>query len=232
MKNRAVGYVRVSTDIQAKEGHSIDAQKQAIFNYCTYKNLEFSRFYDRDAGKSGANMKRDDLQLMLSELERGTVVIVVSISRLSRSIKDTQEIIETINNKGCSLVILDLDVDTTKPTGQLMLNVMSALSEFERKQTADRVSTTMNNMSREGKLITKPRFGYKVVKEGKISRVEEHPEEQLIIDKIRNYIREDPKITISAIARNLNSDNVTIRKAKCVYPHFVKKVIADNKLRT
>lgn len=232
IRQRAVGYVRVSTTQQVVEGHSIQQQQDQIMRYCTYKNLDLVKIYDRDAGKSGGEMeKRFDLHLMLSELEKDMVVIVVSISRLSRSIKDTQDIIEKIKNAGASLVILDLDVDTSKATGQLMLNVMSALSQFERHQTAERISNTLQNMSRNGKLQTKPRFGYSIIKNGKISELVENKEEQEVINKIRNIITEDPLITVAQITRMLQSQGVKIRKSKQPYPASVKKIIAENNLR-
>lgn len=229
-RKQVVGYVRVSTDMQVREGHSIEAQQDDIMRYCLYKNYEFVRHYT-DEGESGKSTQRKYLQLMLAELQPGTVIVTKSLSRLSRSLKDILQLMEDIKNKRASIVILDLDIDSSTPAGDLMFNVMGAIAQFERKNTALKVSNTLDHMSREGKLITKPRFGYRVVKNGKVSELVEDPDEQLIIDKVRNYIREDSKITISSIARKLNDDNVVIRKAKCVYPHFVKKVIADNNLR-
>ena len=235
--NSAVGYVRVSTDIQVREGHSIDAQKRAIFEYCMYKKMDFKRFY-KDEGISGKNTKRAELIEMLDNLVPGTTVIVTSISRLSRDIGDTRNIIETIKNKGCSLTILDLNVDTSTAMGDFMMNVMASVSQFERKQTAERVSATLNNMSREGKLITKPRYGYKLIKQcregehgDKISKIVEDPEEQEVINKIRNMIISDPKITTAAIVRKLEGEGIKIRKAKKIYHDTVKKIIEANDLR-
>lgn len=231
MTNRvAVGYVRVSTSMQVEEGHSLEAQQQSIFDYCRYHKLEFSKFY-RDEGLSGGNMDRPQLTLMLDELKPGNVVVVVSISRLSRSIKDTQQIIDTIKSKGASLSILDLNVDTNTATGELMVNMMATFAQFERKQTAERISTTMNNMSREGKLITKPRFGYKVIKDGKTSTVVEDPDEQLVIGTIRTILHNDPIATPSQIAKLLTAQGIKIRKSKTIRPDYIKKIIDSNNLR-
>jgi site-specific DNA recombinase len=119
-----------------------------------YKKLEFKRFY-KDEGKSGKNTKRPELTEMLEELEAGTTAIVTSISRLSRDIGDTRNIIETIKNKGGTLTILDLNIDTGTAMGDIMMNIATSFSQFERQQTSERISTVLDNMSREGKLITK-----------------------------------------------------------------------------
>lgn len=168
---------------------------------------------------------------MLENLKAGMTVIVTSISRLSRDIGDTREIIETIKNKGASLTILDLNVDTSTAMGDFMMNVMASVSQFERKQTAERVSQTLNNMSREGKLITKPRYGYKIVKEGNESKIVENEEEQEVIKKIREMIGGDPKITTATIVRRLEIEGVKIRKAKKIYHTAITKIIEANDLR-
>lgn len=226
----AVGYVRVSTTMQAEEGHSLEAQQQSIFDYCRYQKLEFSRFY-RDEAISGGHMDRPQLTKMLEELQPGNVVIVVSISRLSRSIKDTQEIIGIIRSKGASLCILDLNVDTSTATGELMLNMMASFAQFERKQTAERISTTMSNMAREGKLVTKPSFGYKVIKDGKVSQVVEDPDEQAVINTIRTILHSDPVATPTQIAKLLSTQGIRIRKSKTIRGDFIKKIIDTNNLR-
>lgn len=229
-RKKAVGYVRVSTDMQVKEGQSIEAQKDDIMRHCIYKQYDFLRHYT-DEGLSGKNMQRPQLNLMLEEIQPGTVIITKSLSRLSRSVEDMINITKDIESKKCSLVILDLDIDTSTAAGDLMLNVMGAIGQFERKNTAEKVSSTLTHMSREGKLITKPRFGYKVIKDGKISQIVEDEDEQKIINTIRNYIQEDNRIPTSVIARALTRDGFTVRKSKSIYPSFVNKIIRDNNLR-
>lgn len=230
VRKKAVGYTRVSTTEQAEEGHSLEAQKDIIIEYCLRNKYEYIDCY-KDPGISGKDMNRPGLQKMLSEIESGMVIICVSLSRLSRSVKDIQYIIEIIKEKGASIVFLDLNIDTSTAVGDLMLTIMSGLSQFERKQTSERVSHTMNNMSREGKLITKPRYGYKIIKNGKNSQIVEDPDEQGVIDKIRKLIQDDPKITVSSIVKILTKDDIKIRKAKKIYPDTITKIIKAYDLR-
>jgi len=228
---KAVGYVRVSTDMQVKDGHSLEAQKQNILDYCRYQKLDFERFYV-DEGLSGKDMNRDNLQKMLDELVPNTVVIVTSISRISRSVKDTQIIVDTIKRKGSSLTILDLNVDTSTAMGDLMMNIMASISQFERVQTSERISATMQHMSRNGTLIKKPRFGYRIIKdENNKSSVVVDDDEQAIITIIANIISNDPSITNTEIARKLTAQGIKMRKSKQIYPNIIKKIIIDNNLR-
>lgn len=226
----AVGYCRVSTDIQVQEGHSIEAQKNTIMDYCIKNKLQFNKFYV-DEGKSGKDMQRPKLQKMLDRLVPGTVVISTAISRISRSVKDLQTIIDIIKNKASTLILLDINIDTGTAMGDLMMNITSSFSQFERKQTSERVSVVLNNMSHEGKLITKPRFGYKLIKDGDRSSLVENDEEQQVLNKIRHLIKADPKITTANIIRSLESDGVKIRKSKKIYHSSIMKIIKDNHLR-
>lgn len=227
----AVGYVRVSTSLQAEEGHSLESQKKSIKDYCTRKNLLFDRFYI-DAGRSGKDMNRPYLQQMLGELQRGIVVIAYSASRLSRNKDDESTIRKLIASNGCTIVTLDQEnVDQTTPDGKFRIGLNALISELERDQTSKRVSDVLNNMSRDGKLITKPRFGYRVVKEGKVSNIVEDPDEQATITIIRTILQSDPVATPSQVARLLSNQGIKIRKAKTVRPDYIKKIIETNNLR-
>ena len=88
-------YARVSTKEQAKEGYSIDEQVERLKKYCeAHGRSDFKVFVD--AGFSGANVDRPDLQKMIQEARAGKLekVIVYKLDRLSRSQKDTLHLIE------------------------------------------------------------------------------------------------------------------------------------------
>ncbi len=229
---KVFGYVRVSTDIQVKEGHSIEAQKNRIYEYCKYKKYNFDRYFV-DEGKSGKDMKREHLIEMIEALEPGIAIVVISLSRLTRSVKDGLELLNIVKNKGSNLVILDLDVDTNTPTGDLMYNIMVSVSQFERKNTAEKVSIVLNDMSSKGTLRTKPRFGYKVIgsKEDKTRELVINEEEQAVIQRIRDIINDNPDITVSNICKILEYENIKIRKCKKIYRQYITNIIKDNSLR-
>ena len=178
-------------------------------------------------------MKREHLIEMIEALEPGIAIVVISLSRLTRSVKDGLELLNIVKNKGSNLVILDLDVDTNTPTGDLMYNIMVSVSQFERKNTAEKVSIVLNDMSSKGTLRTKPRFGYKVIgsKEDKTRELVINEEEQAVIQRIRDIINDNPDITVSNICKILEYENIKIRKCKKIYRQYITNIIKDNSLR-
>lgn len=110
---------------------------------------------------SGANRNRPQLQAMLDELQEGDVVVVKSLDRLARSTKDLLEIAETIREKGAGLKILDLNIDTTTPAGELVFTIMAGIAQFERKMIKTRTE--------EGIEIAKAKGKYQGRKQGSIT---------------------------------------------------------------
>ena len=85
--------------------------------------------------------EREQLNAALSSLRSGDKLVVTKLDRLARSVKHLGEIVETINKADASLVILDMGgtaIDTSNPTGKLILNVMSSVAQFEREMMLER----------------------------------------------------------------------------------------------
>lgn len=148
MKKIAALYIRVSTDFQAEEGYSIDAQKEQLAAYCTMKGLKDYEFYI-DGGWSGSNIERPEIQRLIKNCEEGRVshVVVFKLDRLSRSQKDTLYLIEDVfNPNGVSFVSLNESMDTATPMGRLMLGILSAFAQLERENI--RLRTRMGMLER------------------------------------------------------------------------------------
>jgi len=217
--------------MQVEDGSSLDSQRDRIKRYCDYKKYELKYIYS-DEGLSGGKIDRPALQQMLNDIKKDDIIITISITRLSRSIRDCISILDQIKDKGASIVFLDIDIDTRTASGALLLNIMMCLSEFERQQISDRVSQTMTSMSRANQLKAKPKFGYKLVKdENNNSSYEVCDEEMKVINYIRSLIDEDSKITITEICRKIQDKGYKMRKSRIIYPCFVSKIIKDNELR-
>ena len=135
-----VAYVRVST-VEQNEARQVEAlQKHGIEKWYTEK-------------VSGKDTKREQLQLMLDFVREGDVIYTMDFSRLSRSVSDLLNIIETLDNKGVRLVSLKENLDTHTPHGKLMLTVIAAINAFERENLLER--------QREGIEIAKQQKKYK-----------------------------------------------------------------------
>ena len=115
-----VGYVRVSTDEQATSGLGLDAQRVAIADECDRRGWELVEVFE-DAGASGKSMAgRPALQEALNAVRshRAGALVVAKLDRLSRSLLDFAALMEDARKEGWALVILDLGVDTTTPSGR------------------------------------------------------------------------------------------------------------------
>ena len=85
--------------------------------------------------------EREQLEAALSMLRIGDKLVTTKLDRLARSVQHLGQIIERINSVGASLVILDMGgsaVDTSNPTGKLILNVMNSVAQFEREMMLER----------------------------------------------------------------------------------------------
>ena len=144
------GYCRVSSDEQAAHGISIEAQHDILNGYAAMSQSEIVIF--EDAGYSGKNTQRPALQRMLSALADGGVsaVVVWKLDRLSRSLRDTLTMIEDIfQPAGASLVSVTESIDTSTPSGRMMLNLLASFAQLEREQDSDRVVMSHKHLARD-----------------------------------------------------------------------------------
>lgn len=135
-----VGYCRVSTLEQ-----SIDRQ------YETMKFYKVEKVFEEKI--SGKNALRPKLQEMLEFVREGDCVVVHDFSRLARSTVDLLHIVETLTHKGVQLISSKEQIDTSTPTGKLILTVLGSIHEFER--------TSLLEKQAEGIAIAKAKGVYK-----------------------------------------------------------------------
>jgi site-specific DNA recombinase len=135
---KAAIYIRVSTQEQV-ENYSIESQKERIEAYCRSKDWTIYDTY-LDPGFSGSNINRPGLQRMLSELPNIDVVVVYKLDRLSRSQKDTLELIEAhFLKNNVEFVSITETLDTSTPFGKAMIGILSVFAQLERETIAERM---------------------------------------------------------------------------------------------
>lgn len=142
-----IAYVRVST-VEQNEARQIEAlKKYGIDKWFTEK-------------VSAKDTDRPQLQAMLEFAREGDIVYIHDFSRLARSTSDLLKLVELLQAKGVHLVSNKESIDTSTPTGKLMLTMLGAIYEFERTNLLER--------QREGVAIAKSQGKYKGRKEIKI----------------------------------------------------------------
>lgn len=147
MTRTAILYSRVSTTRQAEEGVSLDAQAAAMVAYCKTRGWTPSAPY-REAGRSGRSREgRPQLERALDAVRAsGGVLVVYSLSRLARSLKDACNILDELRDAGAGLAIIDMAVDTTTPMGEFVFNLFAAVAQFESQQTGMRVAAANSHI--------------------------------------------------------------------------------------
>jgi DNA invertase Pin-like site-specific DNA recombinase len=159
---KAIGYARVSTDGQAADGVSLEAQQAKIQAWCEANGYSLTGI-QIDAGLSGCRAdNRPALQAALSEACKcKAALIVYSLSRLARSTKDAIAISERLAKTGADLVSLSERIDTTTAAGKMVFRLLAVLAEFERDQVAERTKGALSHLRNQRKRISgKIPYGY------------------------------------------------------------------------
>lgn len=146
-------YTRVSTQEAKKKGYSLKEQQTRLTKYCEAKEWDIYRVYS-DGGHSGADTDRPALQEMLKDLEEGRfdAVLVYKLDRLSRSQKDTMELIEDVFlPKNINFISMTENLDTTTPVGMAMIGLLSVFAQLERAQIAERMAIGIEGRAKKGK---------------------------------------------------------------------------------
>ena len=167
MTKQAIGYVRVSTEQQASEGVSLEAQAARIRAYATLNELDLAAIYT-DAGLSGKRSdNRPQLQAALDHATRiGGVLVVYSLSRLARSTRDTLAIAERLEKGNADLASLSEKIDTTTAAGKMVFRMLAVLAEFERDQISERTTTAMRHKKNNGERVGQIPYGFDLAADG------------------------------------------------------------------
>jgi DNA invertase Pin-like site-specific DNA recombinase len=156
---RVVGYIRVSTSEQADSGAGLESQRHAIEGEAERRGWDLVRVYE-DAGASGKSMAgRKGLLEALEAVENGMAdgLVVAKLDRLSRSLLDFAALMERARKHGWSLVALDLGVDTSSPSGEMMASVLATFAQFERRLIGQRTKDALAVKRAAGVKLGRPR---------------------------------------------------------------------------
>lgn len=133
------GYCRVSTQMQAKDGNSLESQEQLL------KENGAEKIYS-DAF-TGTKAHRPELDKLLAVLQPGDKLVVTKLDRIARSASQGIELVQTLLDKGITVHVLNMGLLDNTPSGKLIRNIMLAFAEFERDMIIER--------TQEGKAIAK-----------------------------------------------------------------------------
>lgn len=177
-----IGYVRVST-VEQNEARQLEGLNK----------YNIDKWFKEKV--SGKDTNRPQLQSMIDFAREGDTIYIWDFSRLSRSVKDLLEIVEILQKKNVHLVSVKENLDTSTPTGKLMLTMIGAINEFERTNLLER--------QREGIAIAKREGKYKGRKEIKV-------DENTFNEQYNRY--KNREINKCELAKRLNVSRPTLDK--------------------
>jgi DNA invertase Pin-like site-specific DNA recombinase len=157
---RLVAYIRTSTDDQQ---HGRDAQHDAIRAWAASQKalgIDISIVAKISDSASAGNLDRPGVQRVLAMLRDGRAdgIVVTRLDRLTRSLGDFARLQREYFSKGFALMALGDSVDTTTPTGRLVVNVMLSVAEWERERISERTKDALAAARRRGvRLGPKPK---------------------------------------------------------------------------
>jgi site-specific DNA recombinase len=220
---KAIGYVRVSTEEQAKDGVSLDNQKDKIRNYCQYKGFSLAQIIE-DAGISGGkNKARAGFVELLDRIESNEIgaVILYSLERLSRDMLTLLALEKLLDEKDLELHTVEGQVDTGTPDGWLNFAMKAFLGEMERRQVKYRTKRAMEFKKAQGSVVGSVPYGYRRLQD----RLEPDDAEQTVITLAKSLY--EASYGLSAICRRLTEQGYVTRNGKCFTVEQVKRILPD-----
>lgn len=210
---RAAIYVRVSTEEQAAEGYSIDAQKLILEDYCIAEGWDVAGIY-QDDGYSGRNTKRPAYRRMMMEIDSWDLILVIKMDRIHRNSRNFMNMMEELNKKGKMFVSSSEALDTTNALGRFVVDMIQRIAQLESEQIGERTyvgmrekaETLEESESYKRTMGFNPPFGY-TINEGSLKSV---PAELDVVRKIFNDYMSG--MTMDAICFDLNRSGDLTRK--------------------
>ncbi|WP_368009781.1 recombinase family protein [Laspinema palackyanum] len=229
--NKAVLYIRVSTQEQAQEGVSIDAQKEKLISYCAERHLEVVEVIVDDGISGGKYLSQRPGGQRLIELvstKKVTHVLAAKLDRLFRNSADALWTIEGWDNKGITTHLLDVNgmgLDTSNPFGKMMLTMMAGFAQLERSLIKERTKTAMQHKKSTKRKYCREVYGFDINESGDMVANEQ---EQATITLIKR-LRESGE-SLRAIASKLTELGIRTKRGGTDWIHTTVNSILKNSI--
>lgn len=203
---RIIAYTRVSSQSQAEQGHSLEAQRAKLRAYADLYDHTVVETIE-DAGYSAKTLQRPGLQRALEILraKQAEGLLVLKLDRLTRSVKDLGSLLELGFGDGTySLMAVEERIASETASGRLVLNVLVSVSQWEREATSERTTICLRHLRDQGVRLGGTPYGWARTELGPEGRLvwREHSQQR---DVVREMLRlHDLGESYSGIARRLN----------------------------
>ncbi len=211
----AIGYVRVSTQEQAKEGVSLDTQRDKLRSYCKSNGIKLINIV-ADEGISGSTLARPGLQAALHMIRRGraNTLIVAKLDRLSRSLRDVCALMsDYFTDDRYHLLSVCGMVNTHSAAGRMLMMNLANYNQFERELISERTREALQHMKAQGIRLGPAQYGYELSNQldekGRRMLVPLANEQKVIA---RLAAAQADGVGFNDIARQLNAEGIRARR--------------------
>jgi len=218
---RAVGYVRVSTEDQAREGISVKMQRKKIGAYCQLNDLFLMGFFEDEGISAKSISNRPGLQKLLKMVDRKETdaVVIYKLDRMFRNTVDALTTAQHFEHQGIAMHSITEKLDTKSAIGKFFFSLMASLAEMERNQISERTRDALNHKRLNGEQIGTIPFGQRLDPE--TNKLVACESELSIINHI-SELRNRKKLSFGKIAKDLNSQNIFTRRGTLWTPITVR----------
>lgn len=221
---KVLGYCRVSSEIQKKKNNSIPLQKKKINEYCKLNDYQLIDIFEDD-GISGMSIdKRNGYKKMIEYLNDNDIdgVIVFSLSRLGRKMKDVIEFMDYLKNNNIGFYSIKENLNNDDKIGSLIMNILSSINEFEVEVIRERIKDVKRNKKEKKEVYGRLMYGYDNV-DGKLV---ENSYEKNIIRRVKNF--RSRKWSWRKISNRLNDEGVKSKENKIWYDGSLYNMMRNN----
>ncbi|UCH72049.1 MAG: recombinase family protein [Thermoplasmatales archaeon] len=219
---KAAIYTRVSTEDQAKEGFSLDAQLDKLRSYCKARDWEIGGEYVDD-GYSGRNVKRPAYSRMMAEMSEWDMLLVIKMDRIHRNSKNFMLMMEHLKKEGKEFVSMTESLDTSTAMGRFVMDIIQRIAQLESEQIGERVYVGMEQKARTagGVLGFNIPYGYDY-SNGKLVVIEN---EARIIKNIYSWYKDGK--SMGKIANMLNNTKTPTKKGGFWAKKTISKILKN-----
>lgn len=222
VKKRAALYTRVSTEDQAKEGFSLDAQLDKLRAYCKARDWTITGEYIDD-GYSGRNTKRPAYKRLLDDINKWDMLLVIKMDRIHRNSKNFMLMMEDLKKSEKEFVSMTESLDTSTAMGRFVMDIIQRIAQLESEQIGERVYDGMAQKARtnSGTLGFNIPYGYNYVNK------------KLVINKEEaNYVKNIfnmylTGMSMKRIADSLNEQNIPTKRNKTWRSQTISKILKN-----
>ena len=221
---KVIGYIRVSTEYQKLKENSINNQIKSINDYCDNDNMCLIDIFE-DNGVSGMNSDRNGLNQLFDKVKKDNIdmVIVYSLSRLGRKLKDVIGFVEMLDKHNVQFVSLKENFNNNDIVGKLMFNILGSINEFEVNLLSQRISD-VKQYKKSVREVYSGKICFGLKRNGK-KLIDNNTELETLrlIHKLR-----DNKMSYFKISDYLNERNILSKENKRWYGSSVRSVYLNN----